>query len=215
MFLVISTICTNQNPLDYHPTRSVFTPQQRLEQTIESIKSIRKYTNHRVVHVECSNYAEMGLSLDPIRDAVDVFIDLSKNPEVIGAANSPHKSWAELLSVRAALSLLPPSDETMFKLSGRYCLNESFDISKFGIGDVTAKVYRIYGPTRCCSVLYSVTNASRYADMCEYCYHNFSDRKWTSMEEMLYLWASRNSLHEIDSLGCRGKIAVTGEEWTA
>jgi hypothetical protein len=213
MFLIISAICINDSPLDYHPTRTVFSSEQRLEQTIETIRSVREYTTERIVHVECGNHINRKFSMDKIKNEVDLFIDLGEDKEVNVAVNSPHKSWAELVSIRAALPKIPQTAEIIYKLSGRYQLTPKFDSALFRTGDITAKLFLEHGPTRCCSVLYSIGGTKRYSELCDYCYSKFGDNKSRSIEEMLYDWASQKSLNVLDILGCRGKIAVNGMVW--
>jgi hypothetical protein len=213
MFLVVSAICVGSFPLDYHPIRNVFSSEERKAQTLETIRSIRDRSDEQIVLVETGNHHTVGFSLDEVRDSVDRFIDLGRDEEINQAVNSPHKSWAELVSTRKALQMIPESDDYIIKLSGRYTLTDAFDISAFRCGDMTAKIFREHGPVRCCSVLYSMFGTRLFSEMCEQCYSRFYDRRSTSMEEMLYDWCSRKTLNEVDRLGCRGMIAVSGTQW--
>ena len=214
MFLIVSTICTNSKPLDYHPNRSVFTHEDRLKQTLETIQSIRRLTTDRIVHVECGNHKKVDMNLSPIRSLVDDFFDLSDNPDIMSCVNSPHKSWAELKMVEAGIEKL--SDEgRVFKISGRYCLSENFDLKSFHSGDITAKVFVEHGPVRCCSVLYSMRDLATYKDFCSTATRRFQSRQHVSMEEMLYDWAREKTLSIRETLGCRGLVSVSGQEWRA
>jgi hypothetical protein len=214
MFLVLSSICTNSKPLDYHPVRSVFSAEDRLKQTLETIESIRKFTDHRIIHVECGNHKQVGFDLSVISSRVDQFLDLSDNPYILSCVNSPHKSWAELIKIHTALQNTS-DDGFIFKISGRYTLTEDFDQNSFYFGDISAKVFSDHGPMRCCSVLYSMKDVVTYREFCSTAKSKFQQNKYVSMEEMLYDWAKNKNLSIKETLGCRGLISVSGCEWRA
>lgn len=214
MFLITSVITPSKNPLSYHSTRSVFSPEQRLAQTIESIESIRKYNDQKIFLVECSNKND-DIDMRSVVDRVDVYIDLSKDDRFVSEINQPNKSWAELLMIGRCLEHLPSNlEEPVLKLSGRYALNENFkSINLNKDADLSCKMFTQHGPMRCCSVLYQMKNVSMYRDFYQFCIDAlFQHRYNISMEEMLYVWCvnTYKSMHVIDSLGCQGRIAVTG-----
>ena len=57
--LITSVINTPNTPLSYTNTRSVFSRQDRFEQTKKTIKSVReKLSNSKIIIVECSDFNE-------------------------------------------------------------------------------------------------------------------------------------------------------------
>ena len=58
LFVITSVINTGHNPWTYTMTRSIYNPQERLFQTIKTIESIRKFTNAKILLVECSQLSK-------------------------------------------------------------------------------------------------------------------------------------------------------------
>jgi len=59
LILITSVINTPNTPLSYTNTRSVFSRQDRFEQTKKTIKSVReKLSNSKIIIVECSDFNE-------------------------------------------------------------------------------------------------------------------------------------------------------------
>src|ERR1022692_2271680 len=77
IFLITSCIIPPESPIDGE-TRNVYTKEQRLEQTINTINSIReKVPNSYCIIIELSKLDEEQKNI--ISDLVDHFIDLSED----------------------------------------------------------------------------------------------------------------------------------------
>lgn len=218
-FVVVSCICVGTDPLDYTSVRSVFSNQERYAQTLDGIRSIRTHCpTANIVHLECGNHNKMGMSVDKIRDEVDLFLDLSTDEKVSMWCNSPHKSRAELVSMSVGLRKVleqNPSlvDGKLFKISGRYLLTENFSASNFSETHPSFMVDKSWSTPKCVSVLYSVPSCNVLLDFCNKIEAEKSIPYYLSMEDMLYIYFNQ-SIREIDVLGCSGRIAVSGEEWS-
>ena len=126
--IITSVVQTTNKPLSYSEIRSVYSHQQRFEQTLETIDSIRKnIPNAHILLIECSPPSEW---MDILKSKVDQFINLEFNETV---NNSLHKGLGEKTLLLTALSNLKEEYANIYKISGRYVLidNWHFDISKW------------------------------------------------------------------------------------
>lgn len=116
----------------------VYTPEQRLEQTIDSIKSIKQYApGADVAIVEMTGVSPTAEQLDALKPHVQFIMDYSKDPDVVGIYNSTDnwdivKNTTEVMVFSKALSTLLGDRQIgkydrVFKMSGRYQLTANFD----------------------------------------------------------------------------------------
>lgn len=213
MFLITSVIVPSKNPLDYTSVRSVFTPEERLNQTIESIRSVRKYTDQKILLVECSNHITEKFDISKLKDLVDVYVDLSDDSDMLSVCNSPNKSWAEIQMINRVVDHMADG-ERIYKLSGRYFLLDTFDIKKLDRGQISARLFIDNLPMRCCGVVYSMQDRKTYQDFTSYCIHAYQNRKHVSMEDMLYAWARTKEFNVVNRVDAGGLIAVSGNKET-
>jgi len=127
--LVASKIITSKNPLWYAKNRSRFSAQQRFEQTLETIGSIRSNVPHSFV-VLIDNSELTDAQLNTLRSAVDVLVNDVNNEELRQATDKAEaKQLGEaklLLQGLAALEQHQVIFKQLFKLTGRYLINEKF-----------------------------------------------------------------------------------------
>jgi mannosyltransferase OCH1-like enzyme/glycosyltransferase involved in cell wall biosynthesis len=128
--------CTN-NPLSYYHTRSVFDIHTRYEQTLHTIKSVReKIPNAVIIFLECSDLSgENEVFENDIREVVDYYYNFYEVSDIRDAVNSPLKGYGEANLLLAGLEKIKENRElnykNIFKLSGRYYLNDDFNIRDF------------------------------------------------------------------------------------
>lgn len=135
LFMITSTINTGSVPWSYAP-RSVYSPEERRRQTIETIESIRsKVPTAKIMLVECSDVS--------LASMVDYFVDLTLNDEVRRACLESHKKgFGEALLTKHALEYIFKNEidfERLFKISGRYSLNYMFCSTSFSNTEFTFK----------------------------------------------------------------------------
>ena len=136
----------------------VFTPQQRIQQTLETAESARKYIpNSTIILIDNSKVEvqqDNSPEFDALLDAVDYYIDNSDDADIQHFHNNVQnydigKNSMECLGMFKALNYITSDAEIMdkitsasriFKLSGRYTLTDKFDINKFD-NDQTADKY--------------------------------------------------------------------------
>lgn len=115
--IITSVIQTSNKPLSYSESRSIYSHQQRFEQTLETIESIRKYMpNVHILLIECSPSSEW---MDQLKARVDQFINLEFN-EIVN--NSLEKGLGEKILLLTALSNLKEEYSNIYKITGRYVL---------------------------------------------------------------------------------------------
>lgn len=158
IFLVSSVIQTGSNAWSYTHVRSVFTPQERFEQTLQTISSIRALKDgSRIIVCECSPLDEAMEQI--LREKSDIYLNCYHDPEIQEACiHTNKKGYGELLQTKYALHYLDThavNYKRMFKISGRYWLTSAFDKTRFSTTDYT---FNEILPNSTChpTVLYSV-----------------------------------------------------------
>lgn len=125
VFIITSVLDPIKKPLSYAPIRSRFSPSQRFEQLCRTVQSVEHFfPDARVIIMEGSS------SLPPFDTRIfkqNVSFYHRPSPYV----DSKWKGLGEMHLLTEALLLIPPGTTHLFKLSGRYVLNQNFDTSRF------------------------------------------------------------------------------------
>lgn len=133
LICIVSAIATSNKPLDYTDKRSAFTHQQRFEQSLQTIQSIRKnIPNSYIVFIE-GTCIENSM-INELTNCVDVFYNASIHEWVLAEVNSPYKGRGEAATL---ISYLLSNDFkeirnqfiTFSKISGRYTIDNEFNFS--------------------------------------------------------------------------------------
>jgi hypothetical protein len=135
IIIITSVINCLDNELSYYYRRTVFNIKERYEQTLESIKSIKKYIpNIEILFCECSDLSEYMNIEENIKKEVDYFFNFYSNDVVKKYVNGKLKGLGEahiLLKGIEELLKIKKKYKNIFKLSGRYYLNHNFNYSSF------------------------------------------------------------------------------------
>ncbi|MEY4225455.1 MAG: hypothetical protein RL190_212, partial [Actinomycetota bacterium] len=119
-WFVLSTIRTGDRPLSYSPVRSVFSPGERLAQTLETIASIRvRCAPAPIVVLDASNPGSRAIA--ELQHAGATAVALPTGSAVGRAVASPHKGLGEAMLLLTAMASHAASDG-LWKISGRYTL---------------------------------------------------------------------------------------------
>lgn len=128
--LITSVINTPNTPLSYTNTRSVFSRQDRFEQTKKTIKSVReKLSNSKIIIVECSDFNEEENNY--FKENCDYILNLWNKKELHNYIFGPSKSLGEGTMTISALKYIEELNleyKYLYKISGRYWLNKNFKI---------------------------------------------------------------------------------------
>ena len=128
--LITSVVNTPNTPLSYSNVRSVFTRQERFEQTKKTVQSIKEnLPNSKIIIVECSDLSEEENIY--FKENCDYILNLWNKKELHNYIFGPSKSLGEGTMTIEAFKYIEQVKleyDYLYKISGRYWLNENFKI---------------------------------------------------------------------------------------
>lgn len=138
--IITSKIYTSKKPFSYAAERSIYTPEERLIQTIETIQSVRDNIPNSFILLY-DNSILNNREYYSIVDRVDCFIN-HHNDNIVNefTNNSIHKLFGEIAQTYKLLEYIQIYHKNMniknlFKITGRYILNEEFDYNELDNND--------------------------------------------------------------------------------
>lgn len=141
LVLITSVIKTPDAALSYTKTRSVFTSEERFEQTKKTIQTIKeKIPNSKILIVECSELNEE--QNDYLTKNSVYFLNLYDNSELRKNIYGMSKSLGEGTMTIAALEYIINNNidyDNLIKISGRYWLSDNFLYSNFENDNIVIK----------------------------------------------------------------------------
>ncbi len=141
LVLITSVICITNNPLSYTNTRSVYSHEERFEQTKKTIETIReKIPNSKILLVECSNLNEDMSNY--LLQKCDYFLNLCNDITARQCTSHISKSLGEGYMTFCALKYVFENNinfENLIKISGRYWLSDNFNYNYFNNNDIVVK----------------------------------------------------------------------------
>ena len=208
IFLITSVINTGKHHWSYTGTRSIFSAKERFDQTLQTIESIRALKDDTLIFlVECSNI-DKEMENEFIK-RTDIYLQLFDNEEVRNSCiNTEKKGYGEIMKTIKAVEYLINNNirfNRLFKISGRYFLNSSFNKNLFSEDKYTFS--KKFGNNAHSTVLYSTpfTCINDYYNKlieCESVYKSTI----VSLEELLPVKC--NPKIEIEPLGVSGYVAI-------
>ena len=216
----------------------VFTPNQRLTQTLDTVASIKaKLPTAKIIIMECCGSPIQPSQENILRQHCDVFVDYSRDEDVQSMYDSDNwdvvKNGTEIMCFGRALAVL--SHEGFFddvdrihKMSGRYVLNDIFDASMYEQTDVADKI--VIGPKHQSQFPIEVTTVPLqymarlwswpkalvdevvqvYMDSFLFFAERVAAGGYVDIEHVLYKFLDQSKVHEVQNLGVEGQIAPTG-----
>jgi hypothetical protein len=216
--IIPSIIDTPNAPLSYNPVRSVYTKQERFDQTKATIASVRRHIpNNKIMVIECSPLTAEESQY--FREHTDIFINLYDHPDksYIERIHSHSKAMGEGTMTIYALEYLLSNNieyDTLFKLSGRYKLTDKFSYDMYNNVKV---MIQYYNEKECAStILYKqprevsfkwctfLQNANHYFVNC-YAYENIFAMFLRELESQ-----TENVVVNTPYMGACGNISVCG-----
>ena len=141
LVLITSVINTPKTPLSYSSIRSVYTRDERFDQTKKTIKSIKeKIPNCKIMIVECTDFTEDEKQYFDIE--CDYILNLFNNIELCKNIFGLSKSLGEGTMTIEALKYIIDNNleyDNLFKISGRYWLSENFNYNNFKNNNIVFK----------------------------------------------------------------------------
>ncbi len=205
LFIITSVIHFTNKPLSYSNVRSVFTSEQRIEQTLKTIHSIKKYVpNAQIILIEAGD-----VDVPLFEKHVDIYKFLGSKFLVRSAVKSKFKGLGEAVILLSLNKLLQKLDyDYLFKISGRYFLNENFSLNYYHEKfyflrslDKKSVSTRLYWFPKTFLNLYMRTIFLTIPFLI----------LGKSIEFCLLLLFPNTKIHLVDTLGVSGYIAPTGE----
>ena len=133
--IITSVLNCIDKPLSYYHTRNVFTIEERYKQTLMSIDTVKKYIpNVEILYCECSNLSKNIDIEDEIKKKVNYYYNFFENDNIRTNVESSLKGMGEasiLLEAFKKLHNIKVSYKNIFKLSGRYYINDNFNYNLF------------------------------------------------------------------------------------
>jgi hypothetical protein len=129
LIIITSVIKTHPSPLSYGK-RSVFSEQERYEQTLKTIESCNKIPDSTIVFLETSDLGQTYE--DAIESKVNTYINSRDVAHVRKYTDGASKGKAESTQIRYGLDQINwRSYDNLFKISGRYWLNDNFKYQNY------------------------------------------------------------------------------------
>jgi hypothetical protein len=204
----------------------VYTPEQRYEQTLETIKSIRtKVPDAFIVLADNSKHTLGGDALEFLKSNVNLVLLTSERDQSQELTRNGLQSPAEAVLTVQLLSTLQQiipdyhSYDRIFKITGRMRLSEGFDISHYE--NLKGKyVFKKRRPTWMANRIHNVTHnvETRLYSFCPSLTGEFIEMikkvfplmPQIDLEHAFFLGLDKEKLVEFEPIYCEGNVASTG-----
>jgi thymidylate synthase len=144
LVLITSVVNTPNKPLSYSNVRSVFSREERFEQTKKTIQSVKeKIPNHKIIIVECTDFTEEELNY--FKKECDYVLNLWDRKELHDKIFGTSKALGEgTMTIQALQYMIKNKFEykNLFKICGRYWLNNDFNYEIFDNSNIMFKKIR-------------------------------------------------------------------------
>lgn len=186
--------------------KSTFTPQERFEQTKNSIKSVRIYLpEYSVVLVEMLYLEEK--EIEELTSLCEYVIYCGEHKGMQRYNDPLNPSLGEILLLTAVLSSLV-NPISVFKLSGRYEINNWFRLSEL---DLEKYVFVENPPEKAYyTTLYHIPEEEikNFIHILEKAFLAImNDKGWLGIEKCLYSYLDTEKIQVVKIIGCHGYVA--------
>jgi hypothetical protein len=142
--IITSKIYTSSKPFSYAPHRSIYSTQERFQQVQKTIESVREHIpDSFVVLYDNSDFNDHEYNV--LNDLTDCFIN-HHNDAIVNefTNNSIHKVFGEISQTFKMLEYIKNyftnmNIKNLFKITGRYLINNSFDYNTYENDDIIFK----------------------------------------------------------------------------
>lgn len=208
IFIVVSIIYLSDKPLSYSFTRSVFTPEERIEQTIKTVQSIReRASDAKIILLESGFKKDLPSNLLSL---VDEYLYIGDKKIIRFACDGKFKGLGEVASLLSLRKTFNKKSD-YFKISGRYYLNNKFNISEWNDGDFN---FKFRTKSSFSTVFYKFRGGVAKYFLASllltipFCFLN------RSIERVIFRFIPKNKIKKISQIGVSGLIAVDGSEFS-
>jgi hypothetical protein len=217
----------------------VFNPEQRLTQTVDTIKSIKsKIPTAKIVIMECCGTPIRPEQAEILKANCNLFVDYSHDADVQALYDNDNwdvvKNGTEIMMFSRLLRTANDTGvfagvDRIHKMSGRYVLNNMFDPATYDQTDIADKI--IIGPKFKSQFPIEVTTVPLqymarlwswplarldevikiYEDSFVFFAERLAQGGYVDIEHVLYKFINPANVHEIQNLGVEGCIAPNGQ----
>lgn len=204
LIIITSVINTTSKGLSYTPTRSIYSSDERFEQTMKTIARCDMVEDCEILFIETS---KIGLlKEDKIKSLVNHYVNYSDNSEIQDIINGPIKGKAESTQLWNGVKEININDyDNIIKISGRYWFSDEFDYMNYNNEN---NVF-IEGPNKSAlgTVMYKIhkTYFDQYLKCLDYC------RNSNGMLEKDFIMFFRGNYITYPKIGVEGNISVDGK----
>jgi hypothetical protein len=210
VFCITSTINVSNNPWSYINIRTIWSAEERLNQTISQIKSIRKYCpNSFIILSEGSILTEE--QKEQIVPLADVFLNDISDKKIYDAIHKSNmKGLGESYELLAGINFVISNNikfNLFFKFGGRFSLNNNFNINNFSLDKLTFKYQNEYNCFK--TILYSIPfhKLKDFRDKLEFVINDIP-----SLIGIEYIYPKYyTEYQDINILGIEGWMGITRE----
>jgi hypothetical protein len=213
LVLITSIICIPNISLSYISTRSIYSHDERFEQTKKTIETVKqKIPNSKILIVECSNLNEQ--QNEYFKNNVDYFINIINQHDKCNNIYSRSKSLGEGTMTIEALDYIQKNNilfDNFYKISGRYWLSENFNYSNFDNSNII--VHNINNDiNNTCTSLYKL-NKINVIDFYNFLISNmklmFECIGYEVLFAMFLKLPKNNKVIHLNKIGVNGYISVS------
>jgi len=208
LFVIVSCCnVDNAKPLCYISTRSVYSNFERFQQTLQTIDSVRK----KIPEVEIWLAEVSQLTTEQkqaLSEKVDKLFEYCLDRIIYTQAQSPFKGPTELLVMQKVLLSNDVSMyDRIFKFSGRYVLNDNFNLENISSQEAT---FRLLDNGYVSTVLYCIAKPvlQEYLNDLEHALIVTSINPNLSIEAVVSKKIAHKKL--IGEIGLTGNVSVDG-----
>ena len=133
---ISSKIIVSSNKFSYCDSRSIYTSEERFDQTVKTIESIRKYIpNSYIILFDNSELDINNYKL--LKEKTDLFLNICNDDYINECTNNKiYKLYGELSQTAYVLNYIRENMKDLeftnfFKISGRYLVNDSFNYNSY------------------------------------------------------------------------------------
>jgi thymidylate synthase len=211
LVLITSVINTPNKQLSYSNIRSIFSREERFEQTKKTIQSIKeKISNCKIILVECTDFNEEENNY--FKDNCDYLLNLWNNKNIHDYIFGQSKSLGEGIMTIEALQYIQRQNfeyNYLYKISGRYWLNKNFTLNY-----IKSNIFKRiqYNSNNIFTALYKIDKQS-VNKLLYFLENNIENMKKCIGYEILIGHFIKNIDKKlVDTIGLSGFIAVCGNE---
>lgn len=217
--IITSKIKVSNNSLSYTKNRSIYSMGERYTQTLETIKSIKKYIPNCYIVLFDNSVLPVNI-VNRLRSETNKFINITDNKILNNETdNCIYKGIAELYQLLTLYdTFLKHLDDKIigknfFKISGRYLLNDSFDYSQYdNEHNIFKRDKNLMHMKYYYTSFYKIGSSflHEFFGKLKLVYENRELYQTMNMEEFVAQSIDYN-FNEVDNLGLTQKIAVWSE----